>query len=117
MADSKVETISRLAQWRIDNFGPCSYKKSDPFKLGIWNWYISIERNRYLYIHIFPEPSRLSKEQPPVARFILRVSNNSGPTRKFYISPGLCHTATPLFPLLFNSQNFELGFLLSAIQS
>ncbi|KAK8466834.1 hypothetical protein PHAVU_008G160100 [Phaseolus vulgaris] len=87
MADSKVETISRLAQWRIDNFGPCSYKKSDPFKLGIWNWYISIERNRYLYIHIFPEPSRLSKEQPPVARFILRVSNNSGPTRKFYISP------------------------------
>ncbi|KAK7373187.1 hypothetical protein VNO80_06585 [Phaseolus coccineus] len=87
MGDSKVETISRLAQWRIDNFGPCQYKKSDPFKLGIWNWYISIERNRYLYIHIFPEPSRLSKEQPPVARFILRVSNNSGPTRKFYISP------------------------------
>lgn len=39
MTDSKVETISRLAQWRIDNFGPCSYKKSDPFKLGIWNWY------------------------------------------------------------------------------
>ncbi|CAJ1971892.1 unnamed protein product [Sphenostylis stenocarpa] len=87
MADSKVETIARLAQWKIDNFGPCSYKKSDPFKLGIWNWYISIERNRYLYIHIFPEPSRLSKEQPPVARFILRVSNNSGPTRKCYISP------------------------------
>ncbi|TKY56136.1 BTB/POZ domain-containing protein [Spatholobus suberectus] len=87
MADTKVETIARLAQWKIENFGPCSYKKSDPFKLGIWNWYMSIERNRYLYIHIFPEPSRVSKEQPPVARFILRVSNNSGPSRKFYISP------------------------------
>lgn len=87
MADSKVETIARLAQWKIDNFGPCSYKKSNPFKLGIWNWHISVERNRYLYIHIFPEPSRVSKEQPPVARFILRVSHNNGPSRKFYISP------------------------------
>ncbi|XP_045802965.1 BTB/POZ domain-containing protein At1g21780-like [Trifolium pratense] len=90
MGDSKVETISRLAQWKIDNFGPCSYKKSDPFKLGIWNWYLSIERNRYLYIHLFPEPSRLSKEQPPIARFIIRVSNtasSSSSSRKFYISP------------------------------
>ncbi|XP_027332319.1 BTB/POZ domain-containing protein At1g21780-like [Abrus precatorius] len=86
MADSRVETIARLAQWKIDNFGPCSYKKSDPFRLGIWNWYLSIERNRYLYIHLFPEPSRVSKEQPPVARFILRVSN-TGSTRRFYISP------------------------------
>ncbi|GKV37703.1 hypothetical protein SLEP1_g45698 [Rubroshorea leprosula] len=32
MMDSKVETISRLAQWRIDNFSPGSYRKSDPFK-------------------------------------------------------------------------------------
>ena len=39
--DSRVETISRLAQWRIDTFGPCSYRRSDPFKLGIWNWYHS----------------------------------------------------------------------------
>ncbi|KAL5192771.1 BTB/POZ domain-containing protein [Glycine soja] len=36
----RVETLARLAQWKIDNFGPCSYKKSDPFKLGIWNWII-----------------------------------------------------------------------------
>ncbi|XP_054799355.1 BTB/POZ domain-containing protein At1g21780 [Prosopis cineraria] len=86
MADSRVETISRLAQWKIDNFGPCSYKKSDPFKVGIWNWYLSIERNRYLYIHLFPEPSRASKEHPPIARFILRVSN-TGSSRRFYISP------------------------------
>ena len=86
MGDSRVDTIARLAQWKIDNFGPCSYKKSDPFKVGIWNWYLSIERNRYLYIHLFPEPSRVSKEQPPVARFNLRVSN-AGSSRRFYISP------------------------------
>ncbi|KAJ4831958.1 hypothetical protein Tsubulata_018822 [Turnera subulata] len=86
MSDSKVETISRLAQWRIDNFGPCSYKKSDPFKLGIWNWHLSIEKNRYLYVRLFPEPSRASKEQPPIARFVLRVSN-AGANRRPYISP------------------------------
>ncbi|KAI9113302.1 hypothetical protein K1719_015827 [Acacia pycnantha] len=56
MADSRVETISRLAQWKIDNFGPCSYKKSDPFKVGIWNWYLSIERNRF---YISPVHERL----------------------------------------------------------
>ncbi|XP_022766338.1 BTB/POZ domain-containing protein At1g21780-like [Durio zibethinus] len=86
MGDSKVETISRLAQWRIDNFGPCSYKKSDPFKVGLWNWHLSIEKNRYLYIRLFPEPSRVSKEQPPFAKFILRVSN-AGANRRLYISP------------------------------
>ncbi|CAN1268841.1 BTB/POZ domain-containing protein At1g21780 [Linum perenne] len=75
MVDSKVETISRLAQWKIENFGPCSYKKSDPFKVGIWNWHLSVEKNRYLYVRLFPEPSRGSKEQPPIARFILRVSS------------------------------------------
>ncbi|KAL1208030.1 BTB/POZ domain-containing protein [Cardamine amara subsp. amara] len=86
MGDTKVETISRLAQWRIENFRPCSFKKSDPFKVGIWNWHLSIERNRYLSVKLFPELSRVSKEQPPVAKFILRVSN-VGPNRKFYISP------------------------------
>uniref|UniRef100_A0A2P2K3V8 BTB domain-containing protein n=2 Tax=Rhizophora mucronata TaxID=61149 RepID=A0A2P2K3V8_RHIMU len=86
MGDSKVETISRLAQWRIENFGPCSYKRSDPFRVGIWNWHLSIEKSRYLNIHLFPEPSRVSKEQPPIARFVLRVSI-VGVNRRPYISP------------------------------
>ncbi|XP_057973224.1 BTB/POZ domain-containing protein At1g21780 isoform X2 [Malania oleifera] len=85
MCDSKVETISRLVQWRIENFGPCSYKKSDPFKIGLWNWHLSVEKNRHMHIKLFPEPSRMSKEQPPIASFILRV--NTGPGRKPYISP------------------------------
>ncbi|KAJ6939264.1 BTB/POZ domain-containing protein [Populus alba x Populus x berolinensis] len=87
MADSKVDTISRLAQWRIENFGSFSFKKSDPFKVGIWNWHLSIEKNRYLYIRLFPEPSRASKEQPPIARFVLRVSNAGANNRRPYISP------------------------------
>ncbi|CAI0574091.1 unnamed protein product [Linum tenue] len=87
MVDSKVETISRLAQWRIENFGPCSYKKSDPFKVGIWNWHLSVEKNRYLYVRLFPESSRASKEQPPIAKFVLRVSCNTGNNRRPYISP------------------------------
>ncbi|PKI40842.1 hypothetical protein CRG98_038768 [Punica granatum] len=86
MAETKVETISRLAQWKIDNFGPWSFKKSEPFKIGIWNWYLSVEKNRYMYVRLFPEPSRLSKEQSPLARFVLRVSV-AGANRRFYISP------------------------------
>ncbi|XP_022141673.1 BTB/POZ domain-containing protein At1g21780 isoform X1 [Momordica charantia] len=86
MADSRVDTISRLAQWRIDCLGPCNFKKSDPFKVGIWNWHLSVEKSRYLHIRLFPEPSKISKEQPPIARFILRVSS-VGPNRRPYVSP------------------------------
>ncbi|GLT85061.1 hypothetical protein SLE2022_032630 [Rubroshorea leprosula] len=86
MVDSKVETISRLAQWRIDNFSLGSYRKSDPFKVGIWNWHLSVEKNRYLYVRLFPETSKVSKENPPIAVFVLRVSTAGG-TRKPYISP------------------------------
>lgn len=39
--ENRVETISRLAQWRIDTFGPSSYRRSDSFKIGIWNWFPS----------------------------------------------------------------------------
>jgi hypothetical protein len=32
--DSRVETISRLVQWRIDTLGPCSCRRF----MTIWNW-------------------------------------------------------------------------------
>ncbi|XP_051124102.1 BTB/POZ domain-containing protein At1g21780 isoform X1 [Andrographis paniculata] len=87
MADLKVETIARLAQWKIENFGPATpYKRSDPFKIGIWNWYLSVEKNRSMYIRLFPEPSRISKDQPPLARFVLRVTTSSSNRRPF-VSP------------------------------
>lgn len=43
MTDSayRVDTISRLAQWRIHNLSSSTYRKSDPFKMGLWNWYLS----------------------------------------------------------------------------
>ncbi|KAL4183519.1 hypothetical protein AMTRI_Chr11g98650 [Amborella trichopoda] len=78
MTDSKVETISRLAQWKIETWGPCSYRRSDPFKVGLWNWHLSIEKSRYLYIRLFPEPSRVVKEQPPFVKFVIRISNIGG---------------------------------------
>ncbi|KAL6492887.1 hypothetical protein OROGR_032646 [Orobanche gracilis] len=87
MADTKVETIARLAQWKIESFGPTSpYKRSEPFKIGIWNWHLSLERTRSTCIRLFPEPSPVSKEQPPVARFVIRVTT-SGSNRRPYISP------------------------------
>ncbi|KAH6789102.1 BTB/POZ domain-containing protein [Perilla frutescens var. frutescens] len=86
MVDTKVETIARLAQWKIESFGPTvAYKRSDPFKMGIWSWHLSVEKSRSVYIRLFPEPSRVSKEQPPVARFVLRVT--TGSNRRPYISP------------------------------
>lgn len=121
MVDSRVDTISRLAQWRIDSLGPCNFKKSDPFKLGIWNWYssillllstlsfsfsfqsvvstlsysfysilrhLSVEKSRYLHIRLFPEPSKIAKEQPPIARFYIRVSS-VGPNRRPTVSPSM----------------------------
>nr|CAB3481799.1 unnamed protein product [Digitaria exilis] len=87
-ADSRVETISRLAQWRIDSLGSCSYRRSDPFKLGIWNWYLSVEKSRSLCIRLFPEPGRVAKDQPPLARFLLRVSW-PGPPRRSCASTGM----------------------------
>ncbi|MFS7988257.1 hypothetical protein Hanom_Chr11g01032591 [Helianthus anomalus] len=39
MGDSayRVNTIARLAQWRIDSFGASSYRKYDLFMIGKWN--------------------------------------------------------------------------------
>ncbi|XP_038886250.1 BTB/POZ domain-containing protein At1g21780 isoform X2 [Benincasa hispida] len=88
MVDSRVDTISRLAQWRIDSLGPCNFKKSDPFKVGIWNWHLSVEKSRYLHVRLFPEPSKIAKEQPPIARFFIRVSS-VGPNRRPSVSPTL----------------------------
>lgn len=85
--EAKVETISRLVQWKIETFGPCTFKRSDPFKMGPWTWNLSVEKNRHMYIRLFPEPTRIAKEQPPIARFILRVTATGGLNRRPYVSP------------------------------
>ncbi|XVE80617.1 hypothetical protein DITRI_Ditri14bG0153700 [Diplodiscus trichospermus] len=74
----RVETTARLAQWRIDNLASCTYRKSDPFKIGKWNWHLSIEKNRVLYVKLYPEISNLTRDNPPIASFIIRVVCSAG---------------------------------------
>ncbi|OWM85923.1 BTB/POZ domain-containing protein At1g55760 [Punica granatum] len=80
MSDSayRVETTSRLAQWRIDNLASCTYRKSDPFRIGKWNWHLSIEKNRTLLVKLYPEISSLTRDNPPIASFIIRVICSTG---------------------------------------
>lgn len=39
-----------------------------------------------MYVRLFPEPSRVSKDQPPIARFVLRVTI-PGSNRRPFITP------------------------------
>lgn len=80
MSDSayRVETTPRLAQWRIENLASCTYRKSDPFKIGNWNWHLSVEKNRVLFVKLFPEISNLTRDNPPIASFIVRVVSSVG---------------------------------------
>ncbi|KAK4767777.1 hypothetical protein SAY87_002918 [Trapa incisa] len=81
MSDSaayKVETTSRLAQWRIENLASCTYRKSNPFKIGKWNWHLSVEKNRMLFVKLYPEISNLTRDNPPIASFIIRVICSAG---------------------------------------
>ncbi|KZV56335.1 BTB/POZ domain-containing protein [Dorcoceras hygrometricum] len=82
----RVDTTSRLAQWRIENLASCTYRKSDPFKIGKWNWYLSVEKNRSLCIKLFPEISNFTRENPPLASFRIRVISSVG-DRKCLVHP------------------------------
>uniref|UniRef100_M1C0U8 BTB/POZ domain-containing protein n=1 Tax=Solanum tuberosum TaxID=4113 RepID=M1C0U8_SOLTU len=88
MSDSayRVDTTSRLAQWRIDNLASCTYRKSDPFKIGKWNWHLAVEKNRTLSIKLYPEISNFTRENPPIASFIIRLISSLG-DRKTLIHP------------------------------
>ncbi|KAL8209805.1 hypothetical protein R6Q57_006537 [Mikania cordata] len=82
----RLETTSRLAQWRIDSLASSSYRKSDPFKIGNWNWRLVLEKNRNLQIRLYPEITSLNKNNPPVASFIIRVVCSLG-GRKAFVHP------------------------------
>ncbi|XP_020264323.1 BTB/POZ domain-containing protein At1g55760 [Asparagus officinalis] len=92
MSDSayRVETTSRLAQWRIEALSSCTYRKSDPFKIGIWNWFLTVERNKQFYVKLYPETSTLTREQPPVATLNIKIVSSSSPNRKTIVHPGIC---------------------------
>ncbi|KAI7737457.1 hypothetical protein M8C21_001258 [Ambrosia artemisiifolia] len=82
----RVDTTSRLAQWRIDNLVPFTYRKSDPFKIGKWNWHLVVEKNRSLSIKLYPEISNLTRDSPPIASFIIRLISSFG-GRKVLVHP------------------------------
>ena len=92
MSDSayRVDTAPRLAQWRIDALSSCTYRKSDPFKIGLWNWYLIIERSKQLCVKLCPEAASVSREQPPIASFIIKLVSSTSPSRKTLVHPGVC---------------------------
>ncbi|KAL0922665.1 hypothetical protein M5K25_006670 [Dendrobium thyrsiflorum] len=91
MSDSpyRVDTTPRLAQWRIESLSAFTYRKSDPFKMGLWNWYLTLERNRQLFVKLYPEASNVTKEQPPIASFIVKIVSFSASNRKAIVHPGI----------------------------
>ncbi|RWW52649.1 hypothetical protein BHE74_00040927, partial [Ensete ventricosum] len=74
----RVETAPRLAQWRIDNISSsCTYRKSDPFKVGLWNWY----HHHFLLLQSACESldcSRLAPKVQDLSIAMLHVSCISG---------------------------------------
>ncbi|XP_010676119.2 BTB/POZ domain-containing protein At1g55760 [Beta vulgaris subsp. vulgaris] len=74
----RVHTTSRLAQWRIDNLSSCTYRRSDPFNIGLWNWHLALEKNRVLILKLYPEISNLTRDNPPIASFVIRVLSSVG---------------------------------------
>ncbi|CAI8596775.1 unnamed protein product [Vicia faba] len=89
MSDSlyKVDTTPRLAQWRIENLASCTYRKSDPFKIGNWNWYLSVEKHKVVFVKLFPEISNVTRDNPPIASFIMRVVSSAFGDRKALTHP------------------------------
>ncbi|WOL19438.1 BTB/POZ domain-containing protein [Canna indica] len=85
----RVDTTPRLAQWRIETLSSCTYRKSDPFKIGLWNWYLAVEKNKQLYVKLYPEVSSLTREQPPIASFVIKIVSPASPNRKTLIHPGI----------------------------
>ncbi|CAM8888423.1 unnamed protein product [Rhodiola kirilowii] len=87
MSDSgnKVETTSRLVQWRIQSLRPCIHVKSDSFRIGNWNWHLSIRKYRGQVIRLYPE---ITRENPPIASFIIRIVSSLD-NRKALTHPGV----------------------------
>ncbi|KAH7689104.1 speckle-type POZ protein [Dioscorea alata] len=83
----RVETAPRLAQWRVDAFSSASYRKSDPFRIGLWNWHLTVERNKHLLVKLYPEVSNLTREKPPIASFVIKLVSTSSTNRKTIVHP------------------------------
>lgn len=72
--------------------------------VGIVERYLTVERNKQLYVKLYPEVSSLTREQPPIASFIIKLISSS-PNRRTLIHPG-----PPPLPL-----SLSFSFLLSKV--
>ncbi|KAG0463632.1 hypothetical protein HPP92_019701 [Vanilla planifolia] len=59
------------------------------FRLSDKHRHLTVEKNKQLFVKLYPEPSTLTKEQPPIATFIIKIVS-SAPNRKTLIHPGVC---------------------------
>ncbi|GJN03873.1 hypothetical protein PR202_ga21364 [Eleusine coracana subsp. coracana] len=72
---------------------PCyHYRKSLPFRIGLWNWYLSVERNnKQTSVKLFADNSNLTKDSvpAPVASFVTRLLISFPPNQKTIVHPGI----------------------------
>ncbi|KAI8001559.1 BTB/POZ domain-containing protein [Camellia lanceoleosa] len=94
------------------NLASCTYRKSDPFKIGKWNWHLTVEKNRKLFVKLYPEASNLTRDNPPITSFIIRVICSMGDRKtlihpEFYSQMPLTYYGSNSFILQFGGINFQ----------
>lgn len=53
------------------------------------NRYLAIEKSKQLYVKLYPENSSLTRENPPIASFNIKIVFPLTPNRQTLIHPGL----------------------------
>nr|DAD27825.1 TPA_asm: hypothetical protein HUJ06_029293 [Nelumbo nucifera] len=56
--------------------------------MGNGNWHLSVEKNQVLSIKLYPEISNLTRDNPPIASFIILVVCSLG-DQKPLVHPGI----------------------------
>lgn len=52
--------------------------------------YLTVERNKQLLVKLYPEPSTMTKEHPPIASFVIKLVSCSAPNLKTVVHPVVC---------------------------
>lgn len=58
------------------------------FPLSLIGRYLSVEKNKQLYVKLFPEMCNLTRKHPPIASFNIKFVNVSPSSRKTVVHPG-----------------------------
>lgn len=68
--------------------------------LFLFNRHIAVEKNRILTVKLYPEISNITKDNPPVASFIIRAIS-SDKDRKVLVHPGIVIIIYFIHPFFF----------------